>query len=57
MVETLGMRWRAGLPFDEVIALQDQLDVMPRQIPSERHLRPPVLSVREVRACWGSRRT
>ena len=43
MVETLRMGWHAGLPFEEVIALRDQLDAMLHRIRAERHIRPPVI--------------
>jgi hypothetical protein len=43
MVETLRICWRAGLTFEEVIALRDQLDAMLHRIRAERHIRPPVI--------------
>jgi hypothetical protein len=44
MVETLRICWRVGLPFEEVIALRDQLDAWLDRIRAERHIRLPVIS-------------
>ena len=44
MLEILRARWRAGLPFAELIELRDELDTMLHQIRAERHIRPPVVS-------------
>ena len=42
MVEALRTEWHAGLSFDELIDLRDELDAMLHRIRSEGHVRPPV---------------
>jgi hypothetical protein len=43
MVESLRIRWRTGLPLDDLILLRDQLDEMLRRMRTEKHLCTPVI--------------
>lgn len=46
LLETLRARWRADLPFDELIELRGELETMLHRIRSERNIRPPVIRCR-----------
>ena len=43
MLGLLRKRWRAGLSFEQLIALAGELDTMLHCSRSERHIRPPVI--------------
>ena len=43
MLDVLRARWRADMPFEELIGLAGELDAMLHQIRSERHVQTPVI--------------
>ena len=46
MLDVLRARWRADMPFEELIELAGQLDALLHHIRSERHIRTPVIRCR-----------